>query len=77
MGVVESPDGHHHVTYTEIESRRETLFEPELLKLHFPALFHFALPFAGFSVFFFDGNARARVFKFDLALHFPAFTEIV
>ena len=74
---IRQTERHNDMPHTQIEPASKTLLNPKLLKLYFATFFYFLLPFARFFVFFFKRNARAGMFKFDLATHRPAFSEVI
>ena len=55
----------------------ELLLQPELLKCHFTAAFHFLLVLSTLFFFDLDGRFGSAVLKFNLGSYAPAMTEVI
>ena len=77
MGIVETADGHHDMSHSDIQLRHKTLLKPELLQFNLSATLGLGFPFSGFLKLLFYLGAGSQMFELDLGLHCPALPEII
>ena len=68
---------YYDMSHLDIEFLTERFLNPELFECHFASAFYFALVFAGFFLFYFNGAFSSSVLELDFTSQRPSFAEVV